>query len=131
MDLKSFKTDPSLDEGAWVNLGDAELKIARLGSPRYQSAVARRLKPRREAIELGVMPDAQAQEIEIELLADFILLDWKNVELDGATLAYSRENAIRALEIEVFRNWVKDQARDLENYRARDTAATVEAVAKN
>jgi hypothetical protein len=131
MDLKSFKTDPALDEGAWLALGDAEIKIARLGSPRYQSAVTRRLKPHRESLELGVMSDADAQKITIELLADFILLDWKGVELDGKPLPYSRENAIQALGIEVFRTWVQEQARDLENFRAKETAEAVESVAKN
>lgn len=131
MNLNSFKTDPTLDEGAWINLGDGRLKIARLGSPKYQSAAAKKLKPHRDAIELSLMKDAEAQKIEIELLADFVLLDWDNVELDGEKLPYSRENAIRALNIEVFRNWVRDQARDLENFRAKETASAVEAVAKN
>jgi hypothetical protein len=131
MDLNKFKTDPELDEGSWVKLGDADIKIARIGSPRYQSAVARRLKPHRESLELGVMSEAEAQKIEHELLADFILLDWKGVDLDGKPLPYSRENALQALKIEVFCAWVKDQARDLENFRAKETAEAVEAVAKN
>lgn len=131
MDLKTFKTDPTLDEGAWVNLGDARLKIARLGSPKYASAAAKRLKPHRESLELGVMPDAEAQKIEIELLADFILLDWENVSLEGQPLPYGRDNVIRALGIEVFRTWVKDQARDLENFRTKETSDAVTAVAKN
>lgn len=131
MDLNSFKTDPSLDEGAWVSLGDARVKIARLGSPRYASAATARLKPHRESIELGIMKDAEAQKIEIELLADFILIDWQNVQLDGEALPYSRANAIRALSIEVFRNWVKEQARDLENFRAVEIRDAASEVAKN
>ncbi len=131
MNLNSFQTDPTLDEGAWIELGDASFRIARLGSPKYQSAVSRRLKPHRESIEQGVLKDADAVRIEIELLADFILLDWKSVELDAAPLPYSRENALRALNIELFRNWVREQARDLENFRAKETGEAIEAVAKN
>lgn len=132
MDLNSLKTDPALDEGAWIKLGDVEIKIARLGSPRYQSAMIARLKPHRESIELGIMADAEAQKIESELLADFIVLDWRgDMKMDGKDLPYSRANAITALQIEVFRKWVKEQATELENFRTRDVKESIEAVAKN
>lgn len=131
MDLKTFKTDPALDEGAWIKLGDAEIKIARIGSPKYQSAMMARLKPHRESIELGILKEDDAKKIEVEMLADFIVIDWKNMELDGADLPYSRENAIKALQIEMFRSWVKEHARNLENYRVADLKQSVEAVAKN
>lgn len=131
MDLKTFKTDPELDQGAWIKLGDAEIKIARIGSPRYVAASTARLKPHARSIELGVITEAEASKIEAELIADFIVIDWKNVSLDGEALAYSRANVLRALEIEVFRTWVKDQARDLENFRLAETKDAVAAVAKN
>lgn len=128
---KTFQTDPTLDEGSWVKLGDAQIKIARLGSPRYQSGVAARLRPHRAEIEAGSMNDKEAMQIEIELLADFIVLDWKNVEFDDAPMPYSRDNAIKALGLELFRNWVREQARNLENFRTRETKEAVAAVAKN
>jgi hypothetical protein len=132
MDLNKFKTDPTLDEGVWLKLADAELKIARLGSPRYQSALLARLKPHRESIELGIMKDADAVLIEVELLADFILIDWRgNLELDGVPLSYSRENAIKVLQIEEFRRWVKEQAQRLENFRTGEVKESVAAIAKN
>lgn len=131
MDLKTFKTDPALDEGAWIKLGDAEIKIARIGSPKYQSAMMARLKPHRESIELGILKEDDAKKIEVEMLADFIVIDWKNMELDGAPLPFSRDNAIKALGIEMFRSWVKEHARNLENYRVADLKQSVEAVAKN
>jgi hypothetical protein len=132
MDLNTFKTDPALDEGVWIPLDDAEIKIARIGSPKYQSRLRAKLRPHQDAIVHGYLKDSVATKIQIEVMADFILLDWRgNFEVDGKPLPYSRENAMLALEIDEFRAWVDRQARDLENFRAKEVKESVEAVAKN
>jgi hypothetical protein len=128
MDLAKFKTDPKLEQdGVWVPLGDAQLRIARLNNPRMAAGYAARIRPYRGS----AIPDAEGERIMIECLAEYVLLDWKGVTHDGAPFDYSTENAKAALKIKDFAEFVMERAREMELFQAAETKAAVEAVAKN
>ena len=72
-------------EGVWVPLGKGvEVKVARANNPKYQKLVTRLLRPHRRVIRRGgEAADAVMEEILNRAMAQAILLDWKNIEIDG------------------------------------------------
>lgn len=130
MDIAKFRSDSRAeDEGLWVPLdGDggpdgARLKLARIGNRRYREAMQRRMKPYRRALRAGTLDEATAEAVTAEVLAETVLLDWRNLDLDGQRLAYSVETARRLLADPAFRDFrdlVVELAGDMEVYRARE-----------
>lgn len=103
------------DEGTWVTIGDAEIRLGRIGSTRYRSELARRLETRPEG-------SPERERAIVELFADCVLLGWRNLSYQGKPMEYTRENAIRLLDdpqLREFREWIVRQATDRENYRAK------------
>jgi len=130
MDLCRFKSDRSAeDDGVWVALdgsaaGDgASVKLARIGNRRYREAMQRRMKPYRRALRAGTLEDATAERITAEVLAETVLLDWRDLELDGTPLAYSPERARELLldpALRDFRDLIVEMASDIELYRQQE-----------
>lgn len=121
MDLKkAFATDEQKEiEGVWIEIGEnAELLIARAGNPKYNKLLEKLQKPHRAAIARDRLPINVARKMIIEVLAETVLLDWKNIEYDGH-LEYSKENALMLLtKLKDFRELVSDLAREEANFRA-------------
>lgn len=120
--LNDFRTDPELTKaGVWVDFGGgAEFKLAAFESPAFQEDLRKRTKPYQD---LGRdVPEADQEEIMIDLMAKHILLDWKGVYdvVDGeeVELEYSVDNARRLLkEITRVREWVVAQSRKVQNFK--------------
>ena len=128
MDLSKFKADRTAeDEGVWVALdGDdsgARVKLARIGNRRYREAMQRRMKPFRRALRAGTLEEATAERVTAEVLAETVLLDWRDLALDGAALAYSPDRARELLldpALRDFRDLIVEMATDIELYRQQD-----------
>jgi len=128
--LNKFGTDPELEEGGvWITAArdpdqpDAPLqvRIARLGNPKYRKAYQRLIEQfrvdRTEASDADVI-----REVVSRACAEAVLLDWRNMELDGEPIEYNVENAYRILadpRLNDFRDWVVAQASSMERFRAQ------------
>lgn len=111
MDIGKLRTDEDAEiHGVWRSLGDAEFKVARLGNNRYQQYLAKKLP------EVSDEP-TKRDHLVIDAMARFILVDWKNVQLDGEELPYSYENALKVLEIKDFRTTIQMYSTQDEEYR--------------
>ena len=53
----------------------------------------------------------------VEVLAETILLDWKNVQYEDKDLAYSRESAEMLLNIKDFRKQIMQLSDDFNAYK--------------
>lgn len=87
--------------GVWVpyQMG-IELKIARLGNPQYQEALRTATEARKVLLAVKDLSEEQRQDVQREVVAKTILLDWRGVEdEDGKPLAYSPQTAM---------SWFKD-----------------------
>ena len=127
---KNYATDKTAEqEGVWEPLADGiEIKVARIGNPNYQRIYEREIKPYRAQVDRGLMADEKFTEIIIKVLAEAVLLDWKNIEYEGKKLPYNRDNAIRILtELPDFRADVLFLANQQASYRA----AEIEEAEKN
>ncbi|NUB24710.1 hypothetical protein [Azospirillum brasilense] len=127
MDISKLKTDSSLEEdGVWVPLGDARIKVARMGNKRYQAAFNRRMTPHKNAARAGIVSDDVVEGILIEVIAETVLRDWEGIDDEGVPVPYSRENAVRILtDIKAFRDIVVSIADRMETFR-RETIETSE-----
>ena len=139
MSLSFFKTDKSLEsEGVWIPLptGDGEIKIARIGNPEYKKLRSELERPYKKQIAVGgSIPEKKQTEILIDCFSKTILKDWRNIpdwrlenEDETKFVPFSVDVAAEALtDLEDFRNFVAEQALNLENYRA----VKAEQAAKN
>lgn len=77
---KKFATDPKKEsEGVWIDLEDqAKVKIRRFTYLPAQKYLQNKLKPYRKAIELDALPDNVMEKIQNELLANHLVVDWRN-----------------------------------------------------
>ncbi len=129
MDIKKrFATDVKKEtEGVWVDIGDGmRLKIARLGNKNYTSRFQELLRPYRAQARAGTLAQDLAEKLYNDALAETILVGWEGIELDGETLTYSRENALRLIqELPDFKTTVTEIANTMEAYREADIAAGI------
>jgi hypothetical protein len=106
-----FRYGPRAVEGVWTSYEDAELKIARWNNEAHRNGIQklyRKCGGKRSGIS-----EALSERIGIEAMADYILMDWKNVTENGAVLPATRENKIRLLtDYPDFRDDVFQLSRD-------------------
>ena len=127
---KQYGTDPEKElEGVWEPIDDtASLLIARVGNDRYNARYRKIPRGIRNQLEAGNLPDKQNDSLVCRLLADTILLNWKDIADDGKEIAYSEEAAYEQLmKYPDFRELVWQLGRDLARFRTEETGK----IAKN
>jgi len=117
-------------EGVEVKLGkDASMTVARLHNTNFSRCILAEYEE--QGAELETLPEdkkkALDNEIMCRVLAETILVGFKGLSFKGKPLAYSKDNAIKLLQIKDFRRLVVEEASKLDNYRA----AVEEAEVKN
>lgn len=121
MKISKFATDLDLEEGGvWVDIGDgAQLKIARIGNPRYQKVIRRLRAPYRAQIRNKTIPEDVSDDLVVKAIAECILLDWKGLEDDnGKSIKYSQDRAYELLTgLKDFRLLVAEIAMEGEAFR--------------
>lgn len=126
MDIgKQFKTDLTAEtSGVWFELDEGtKLLIGREGNKAYAKMLTSLWDKNKRVLEAkNDAADAKSEVIMVEVLAKTILLGWQGIEMDGAPLEYSVENAKRLLAIKDFRRVVTEFAKDVEAYRVQDEA---------
>lgn len=129
MDLNQYKTSVDAEnDGQWVDLDittGAAVLVARIGSKRYSTMLQRRLKPYRRSIRNNSIDDSVSERIIGEVMAETILLDWKNLALNGKAVPYSAEQAKELLtdpQFKDFREVIFELANDAESFRQEEMA---------
>lgn len=120
MDLTTFRTDPSKQDGTWIEYGDARFLIASAHSPAYKKALRNRVA-KIPAHLLKSQPQL-AEKAAADVMATHVLLDWQGVTEDGKPLDPTPENRRKALDIPAFSDWVAEQAMNLANFQAEGEA---------
>ncbi len=125
MDLRDLETDRSLElDGVWVELGDddgTQLLVARIGNPRYNARIRALMKPVTHLMKRDALPMEQQEGIVTKVMAETILLDWKNLKYKGKAVKYSTARALEMMEkIQDFRELVLEIANSMEAYRLEE-----------
>ena len=108
------------DEGVWVPYkGDVEFLIARANNPKYRRRLSYFYEKNRRILD-GKRDEAEAKSNEVmaTVMGETILLGWKGkVALKGEVLPFTKENAIKLLSVQLFREWVNKMANDEHAYK--------------
>lgn len=120
---KDFETDKKAEEaGVWIDYGPNDddtipaFRLARMGkaNKKYVKTLEKLTKPYRRQMELGTMGEKLAQELNVSIFADSIVLDWRNVQdKDGNEIEFSRD------AVKVLMNDLPDLYADLESHAQR------------
>lgn len=123
LNIKAIDLDAS-ESGVWKEYDDGiEFLIARSNTPGYRGAVKRIQKQHKRQLDTDSLSDTKSDKLAAELIADYILKDWKGLRNNGKKFEYSRESAIAFLADERYleiRRWIVSQADDLENFRKEE-----------
>ena len=119
----TFATDEVAEsEGRWFPLSKkAKVLVARTGNPNYIKALRQRMKDNQ------IDPEDNSDEneklvtsLDVDTMAETILLGWKGLEYKGKALEYSKENAVTLLEVKDFRKRIGNIADSAESFRLKD-----------
>lgn len=132
-DLMSLAPDEDMAEnGVWVKFfEESELKIAQAQNKKYQRYLANQYRIHRRKIDLeNEAADKLSEEITIKALAKYVLIDWKNITLNGTpNIPYTVELGIAAMSsAPVLKKEVEDQANRLQNFQNHEDETDVENV---
>ena len=127
MDIrKAFGADPSETEGYEFHLdGEAYVTLARAGGAnvKFEKAMQRGLAPYKRAMAAGTLDEDTAVRVHQEAYADAVILGWRGIELDGESLPFTRENALRLFrEFPEFWKTIRDEADKRTNFRHEEVA---------
>jgi len=126
MDLrKSFGVNADQAEnGKWFDLEDGgSVKVAKFGNPKWVAELVRLRKPHLATIRTGTLSDEVTTDITVKAMAKGILLDWKNISIDGEEFHHSLENAEKILhEYPEFREAIAQIASDRKSFSVEDIA---------
>jgi len=126
MDLKkSFGVNSEqVENGKWFDLEDGgAVKVAKYGNSKWLAELVRLRKPHLATIRTGALSDEVTTEITVKAMAKGILLDWKNISIDGEEFHYSRENAEKILlEYPEFREAIAQIASERKSFALEDIA---------
>ncbi len=101
MDLqKSFGVDKDAAEnGKWFDMEDGgSVRVAKLGCPKYRAEVQRLSKPHLALLQSSMDSSEIMDKITITAMSRTVLLDWKNINLNGEPVEYSSLKAQELLE---------------------------------
>lgn len=120
MDLeKTFGTDEELvEKGVFVNVGDAEVRIRKWENEDFNRLFRKKMQPYRGQSQNGTLDDDVVEGIMNEVIAETIVVDWKNVTRAGDEVECNKENVIEALEdYPDFREEIINQAETISNFQ--------------
>jgi hypothetical protein len=126
--LSSLKVDTAKsEEGVWFPFGeDFEVKVARIGNPKYQSYITKMSKPHVRSIRRQGIASEMLKKIQRQATAKFLLLDWRGLHDDnGEEIPYSEAKALEILsnpQYPEFYDIVLECAQDNEMFRSEDEA---------
>lgn len=137
-DIDSLAVDPKKSvEGTWVKflgLENTQLKIARHNNRKAENARSARLYQFYQELKDDKDPaviEQKFRQVQAEVMAEFILLDWKGISKGGKELPYSVDNAIALLsdpKYEDLYQWVFNESTKKEHYELANETAVVEDV---
>lgn len=109
--LSSLKNNVAAEvAGVWVPYAAGiEVKIARLGNPKYEAYLRKLSAPHTRQLRDGELDNTVAEELTKRAMARHILLDWRGMEDDdGNEMVYSEQLAFEVLSNPEYRDFYRD-----------------------
>lgn len=121
--IDKIKTDLQKEtQGVWIDFEvGIRLRIARARNPAYRELMRKLTEPYRKTIREGGMEIEELEDLQRQIRAKTILLDWENIEDEtGKTIEYSSEQALeffKDLELRDFYTFVILQSETMDNFK--------------
>lgn len=118
-----FKTDEQLEEnGMWFDTSPTTGFLCRRfggkNSQKVKAASAKFFKPYAKQLEIGALSDELSRELTLKCFIDACLVDWKGVEVGGASVPFSAENALGLLSaLPALADSLIKYATEMDNYK--------------
>lgn len=124
----------------WIEFDGSRIHIAPINTPKHRQAIS---DASRKAGHRKVYKDAEIQtKVAIEAMVESVVLGWENVMQqdpdskpeDGEKLVplpFTKENVRKILEIDEVREYIAEQALDLENFLQEEKAADEAALKRD
>lgn len=122
MDLREYKTDPTLEEEGKVIQVDetTTITIARFNNPAFRRMQERISEPYQKAVGRGKISDRQAGKILSRCMAKHIVKGWEGLTLDGEDILYSEEKCLELFldpSLNDFKEQILLESQRIENFR--------------
>lgn len=120
--FNEYATDDGLENnGTWMEVGEAEFLVARAGNKKYTRKLSKAVDRNKRLLDRkDDAADKLSEEILIGVIAETILLGWKNVAYKGEMISYSADNAKMLLAHKDFRGMIMDLANDFDRFKAAE-----------
>ena len=121
--INKIKTDLQKEtQGVWIDFeAGIRLKIARARNPAYNELMRKLTEPHRKTIREGGAELELLENLQRQVRAKTILLDWKNIEDEtGKTIKYSSEQALEFFhdpELRDFYTFVILESENMANFK--------------
>jgi hypothetical protein len=114
-------------EGSWVSFGGgSSILVARAENENYTRRIIEVCDKNRAVLDLD---NEESKELDrrlmIQVIAETVLLGWKDFSYKGKKINYSVETASKLLKHQDFRKKVMSEAYRFENYRVKAEVADV------
>ena len=122
-DLKFVAMDLEKEvDGVWVRYPstDIEVLIARLNNPRFEDATRPYKRRMQKMLRDESVEDREMLESLRVPFCEFVLLDWKNVQMGEKVIEYSKgfaQDLFKKREFFDFYRWIFSQAAEFDNFR--------------
>lgn len=128
MNIKKHQLAPAkATAGIWLDYDGARFLIASSKSREFKTNSLRKVRSKNQNV-LQAAPETFG-DIQLEVMADKVLLDWEGVNDGEQDVPYSKENALMLLKTAPdFAEWVSDESAKVANFRAEGVAADAAAV---
>lgn len=123
MNIENFKIDEEKAKGVWVTFDeqDGVAFLLAYGNGKAFAASSAKIGKKYPAHRIQA-DETLLHKMTTEVIADCVVLDWKGLDDDGKPFPCTPENKARLLQIDIFREWIAAQSRDLRNFQAGATA---------
>jgi hypothetical protein len=98
MELRSIQiSEERATQGIWVDYRDARLLIGSINGSAYKNLRQRKLQAALTAARGKKLTTEQIEKLNVENMAETILLGWENLTEGGQNVPYSKEKALDLL----------------------------------
>lgn len=102
MNVLFGEDETAVERGIWVSHANGpqfRICAATDSNPQYVRVKERVLKPHRRALSHDAMDEKRASDLLMQVYAECVIVDWKDVFLDGKRVPFSKKECLRMLKL--------------------------------
>lgn len=111
--------------GVWFPVADGHVLIARMNNPNFKKILRKKTELFQVRMAKSNLTDEENETILNEVMAEAIVLDWKNFTDGGKKVPYSSGAALKLLtKYEEFRSFVAENSQRMDVFKTQSDQST-------